>query len=332
MDSQHYPFCSDFNVDGDDQLIINKFSEEELSEIMLSLVANHQQENSSLISMTPMNAAAMAMSSSSSLHDILNTASSSSCSFESERGSPLPPAARYDGVHRSFSLDRDHEAILFNNIASGMMENVDGGSITTSFDAATCYRGQQPAAAANYVRAPSAAAVAEGVNYYGTTTTQLCNNNNNNNNADVKVGQYTAEERKDRILRYLKKRNQRNFNKTIKYACRKTLADRRVRVRGRFARNSSSELSEEDVVTPPPQRRLSENDGRQHYNYYHHYQGYYLQQENNQSYNENDVQLVDNKASLQMMREGGGGGEEEEDQWLQEAMASLLYTPYIAAG
>ncbi|CAI0450457.1 unnamed protein product [Linum tenue] len=308
MDSQHYPFfCSDFNVDGDDQLIINKFSEEELSEIMLSLVANHQQENSSLISMTPMNAAAMAISSSPSLHDILNTASSSSCSFESERGSPLPPAARYDGVHHSFSLDRDHEAILFNNIASGMMENVDGGSITTSFDAATCYRGQQPAAAAAN---------------YGTTTTQLCNNNN----ADVKVGQYTAEERKDRILRYLKKRNQRNFNKTIKYACRKTLADRRVRVRGRFARNSSSELSEEDVVT---QRRPSENDGHQHY-YHHHYQGYYLQQENNQSYNENEVQLVDNKAALQMMREGGGG--EEEDQWLQEAMASLLYTPYIAAG
>jgi hypothetical protein len=32
----------------------------------------------------------------------------------------------------------------------------------------------------------------------------------------VKVGRYTVEERKDRILRYLKKRNQRNFNKTIK--------------------------------------------------------------------------------------------------------------------
>ncbi|KAK9912951.1 hypothetical protein M0R45_036783 [Rubus argutus] len=51
---------------------------------------------------------------------------------------------------------------------------------------------------------------------------------------------YSEEERKERIERYLKKRNQRNFNKTIKYACRKTLADRRVRVRGRFASNSSS--------------------------------------------------------------------------------------------
>ncbi|CAK9157775.1 unnamed protein product [Ilex paraguariensis] len=54
----------------------------------------------------------------------------------------------------------------------------------------------------------------------------------------LKIGKYSVEERKDRILRYLKKRNQRNFNKTIKYACRKTLADKRVRVRGRFAKNN----------------------------------------------------------------------------------------------
>ncbi|PON91778.1 LOW QUALITY PROTEIN: CCT domain containing protein [Trema orientale] len=54
----------------------------------------------------------------------------------------------------------------------------------------------------------------------------------------MKVKRYSEEERKERIVRYLKKRNQRNFNKTIKYAFRKTLADRRVRVRGRFARNN----------------------------------------------------------------------------------------------
>ncbi|KZV56308.1 zinc finger protein CONSTANS-LIKE 4 [Dorcoceras hygrometricum] len=55
---------------------------------------------------------------------------------------------------------------------------------------------------------------------------------------EVKVGRYSVEERRGRILRYLQKRNQRNFNKTIKYACRKTLADKRVRVRGRFAKNN----------------------------------------------------------------------------------------------
>nr|WED40984.1 CONSTANS-like 17 [Mangifera indica] len=58
--------------------------------------------------------------------------------------------------------------------------------------------------------------------------------------ANFKVGRYSAEERKERILKYRAKRNQRNFNKTIKYACRKTLADNRPRIRGRFARNDET--------------------------------------------------------------------------------------------
>ncbi|OWM68849.1 zinc finger protein CO3-like [Punica granatum] len=48
---------------------------------------------------------------------------------------------------------------------------------------------------------------------------------------------YSPEEKKERIERYRSKRHQRNFNKKIKYACRKTLADSRPRIRGRFARN-----------------------------------------------------------------------------------------------
>ncbi|KAF8053635.1 hypothetical protein N665_1388s0003 [Sinapis alba] len=54
---------------------------------------------------------------------------------------------------------------------------------------------------------------------------------------NLKVGRYSAEERKEKISKYRAKRNQRNFTKTIKYACRKTLADSRPRIRGRFARN-----------------------------------------------------------------------------------------------
>ncbi|KAG9439472.1 hypothetical protein H6P81_019637 [Aristolochia fimbriata] len=61
----------------------------------------------------------------------------------------------------------------------------------------------------------------------------------NGDSTGTKVARYSVEERKGRILRYLQKRNQRNFNKTIKYACRKTLADRRRRVRGRFASNNN---------------------------------------------------------------------------------------------
>ncbi|KAK4789280.1 hypothetical protein SAY86_020599 [Trapa natans] len=48
---------------------------------------------------------------------------------------------------------------------------------------------------------------------------------------------YSPKEKKERIERYRSKRNKRNFNKKIKYACRKTLADSRPRIRGRFARN-----------------------------------------------------------------------------------------------
>ncbi|GJN28534.1 hypothetical protein PR202_gb16673 [Eleusine coracana subsp. coracana] len=47
---------------------------------------------------------------------------------------------------------------------------------------------------------------------------------------------YSAEERRERIDKYRSKRNQRNFQKKITYACRKTLADSRPRVKGRFAR------------------------------------------------------------------------------------------------
>ncbi|XP_065859079.1 uncharacterized protein [Euphorbia lathyris] len=52
-----------------------------------------------------------------------------------------------------------------------------------------------------------------------------------------KVGKLTVEQRREKIHRYMKKRNERNFSKKIKYACRKTLADSRPRVRGRFAKN-----------------------------------------------------------------------------------------------
>ncbi|KAK7279192.1 hypothetical protein RJT34_24238 [Clitoria ternatea] len=53
----------------------------------------------------------------------------------------------------------------------------------------------------------------------------------------IKVGKLSVEQRKEKIHRYMKKRNERNFSKKIKYACRKTLADSRPRVRGRFAKN-----------------------------------------------------------------------------------------------
>jgi len=52
------------------------------------------------------------------------------------------------------------------------------------------------------------------------------------------IGRLTPEERLQKILRYRAKRQMRNFNKTVKYQCRKSLADTRPRVRGRFARDN----------------------------------------------------------------------------------------------
>ncbi|CAM8898054.1 unnamed protein product [Rhodiola kirilowii] len=55
-----------------------------------------------------------------------------------------------------------------------------------------------------------------------------------------KACRYNPEEKKERIERYKSKRAHRNFNKKIKYACRKTLADSRPRIRGRFATNNNN--------------------------------------------------------------------------------------------
>ncbi|XAR60519.1 hypothetical protein NMG60_11033932 [Bertholletia excelsa] len=58
-----------------------------------------------------------------------------------------------------------------------------------------------------------------------------------------RASRYSPEEKRERIERYRSKRSQRNFTKKIKYACRKTLADSRPRVRGRFARTEEMEKS-----------------------------------------------------------------------------------------
>ncbi|KAJ8542753.1 hypothetical protein K7X08_005276 [Anisodus acutangulus] len=111
----------------------------------------------------------------------------------------------------------------------------------------------------------------------------------------MKIGRYSEEERKDRILRYLKKRNQRNFNKTIKYACRKTLADKRVRVRGRFAKNN--EACDDEV----------------------------LMKGNVNFHGDKDV-CYDNPL-IQMKH----GDHYNEENWLEDAITNLMYIPYIGS-
>jgi len=74
-----------------------------------------------------------------------------------------------------------------------------------------------------------------------STVTQVGGGNLSPMYGDTKrVGRFTLEERRQLLQRFQQKRTQRNFNKKIKYACRKSLADKRPRVRGRFARNDES--------------------------------------------------------------------------------------------
>ncbi|KAK1413656.1 hypothetical protein QVD17_35432 [Tagetes erecta] len=68
----------------------------------------------------------------------------------------------------------------------------------------------------------------------------------------------TSEERKEKINKYMKKRNERNFNKKIKYACRKTLADSRPRVRGRFAKHD--EFGENNITNSNHEEDTDEDE------------------------------------------------------------------------
>ena len=49
-----------------------------------------------------------------------------------------------------------------------------------------------------------------------------------------KVGALTREERQEKLRKYFEKRKRRSFAKKISYDCRKIVADKRLRVKGRF--------------------------------------------------------------------------------------------------
>ncbi|CAN1750178.1 Zinc finger protein CONSTANS-LIKE 3 [Linum perenne] len=300
---QHYRFFSDYDNDIDHLIP----QEQELSEIMMSIFAN--QENNYGYNGCGSGGDGSAVTPNHYVNygnygDLLHTTSSSSSESDCTFG--LSPAQRAISNPSLMTMTSLEEKNIINDLGcDGMFSTNANYGLTTSFsmnclpdassDVANCY---WLGGSSGCLRQPAAAPVvgaADNNNYSGAG--QLCNN-------EVKVGQYTAEERKDRILRYLKKRNQRNFNKTIKYACRKTLADRRVRVRGRFARNSN-ESSEEERT--PPQQRPSESNGGHH---------------DNESYKCNEANG----------NQGRWEGEEEDDEWLQEAVASLLYAPYNNIG
>ncbi|KAL3851041.1 hypothetical protein ACJIZ3_012923 [Penstemon smallii] len=186
------------------------------------------------------------------------------------------------------NLHNDHQLIPFEA----------AGSSTTSCSSAA-------AAAAGGLLMPnisSAFPIAHHDYNLGIEGKHVLQANIEDNYNDFKVGRYSVEERKERILRYLKKRNQRNFNKTIKYACRKTLADKRVRIRGRFAKNDIKNIFEPSHEDHIDQVSKTFED-HQYSNYQHDDNSFY--------------QHID---SFQILY--------DEDEALQAAMDNLVHLPY----
>lgn len=64
-------------------------------------------------------------------------------------------------------------------------------------------------------------------------------------NKNGRIGIYTREERDQIIKRFHEKRKRRVWAKQIRYHCRKNLADRRIRVKGRFVKLAPGQTEEE---------------------------------------------------------------------------------------
>jgi len=67
-------------------------------------------------------------------------------------------------------------------------------------------------------------------------------------NTNGRIGIYTPAERAAIIARFNSKRSRRVWNKKIRYNCRKNLADRRLRVKGRFVKRSTEKQARVQVT------------------------------------------------------------------------------------
>ena len=72
-----------------------------------------------------------------------------------------------------------------------------------------------------------------------------------------KIGSYSPAARKLRIQKFHEKRKNRTWKKSIKYDCRKKLADDRPRIKGRFVRVLENVVKTEPHVVPSPPNSVS---------------------------------------------------------------------------
>lgn len=90
-------------------------------------------------------------------------------------------------------------------------------------------------------------------------------------NQNGRIGIYTPAERAAIINRFHGKRSRRMWKKKIRYNCRKSLADRRMRVKGRFVKRSTeqqaklavssvhSTIPEDEKFVSPESSEVEEN-------------------------------------------------------------------------
>ena len=78
-------------------------------------------------------------------------------------------------------------------------------------------------------------------------------------NKNGRIGIYTPTERAAVIAKFQRKRGRRVWNKKIRYNCRKSLADRRLRVKGRFVKRSEQEQLAKELAQQQQQEQQSES-------------------------------------------------------------------------
>ena len=101
-----------------------------------------------------------------------------------------------------------------------------------------------------WLKSMSSAAMIEGDHLYGedddngedNILPQMMEHYRTIYNKNGRIGIYTREERKSIISRFHDKRKKRVWKKKIRYHCRKNLADRRIRVKGRFVKAEDMEV------------------------------------------------------------------------------------------
>lgn len=78
------------------------------------------------------------------------------------------------------------------------------------------------------------------------------------------IGKLTYEERQRKIERYRAKRTSRVWKKRISYSCRKRVADKRIRIKGRFVSKEEAQNIEKSIKNSNDESEIkSENQVKQ---------------------------------------------------------------------